>query len=70
MAVELSASFEEKTGVKLATSLLLQRATLTTLTAHVMSEVLATNNFDDMAIDEPSGVETGALLEQLVAPGE
>jgi acyl carrier protein len=70
MAVELSASVEEKTGVKLSTSLLMQRATLTTLAAHVLNEVLATNNFDEMALDEPSEAATGALLEQLAAPGE
>lgn len=70
MAVELSASFEEKTGVKLSTSLLMQRATVTAIAAHVLNEILATNHFDEMALDEPSEAETGALLEQLAAPGE
>jgi NADPH:quinone reductase-like Zn-dependent oxidoreductase/acyl carrier protein len=70
MAVELSASLEEKTGVKLSTSMLLQRATVTSLAAHVLNEVLATNNVDEMALDEPSETEAGALLEQLAAPGE
>mgnify|MGYP002402897482 CR=1 FL=1 len=70
MAVELSASFEEKTGVRLATSLLMQRPTLTALAAHVLNEAFATNNFNEMALDELSEAETGALLEQLAAPGE
>ena len=70
MAVELSASFEEKTGVKLATSLLMERPTLTALADHVLNEALATNNFDEMALDDLSEAETGALLEQLGAPGE
>jgi NADP-dependent 3-hydroxy acid dehydrogenase YdfG/acyl carrier protein len=70
MAVELSASFEEKTGVRLATSLLMQRPTLTALAAHVLNEALATDNFNEMALDELSEAETGALLEQLATPGE
>jgi acyl carrier protein/NAD(P)-dependent dehydrogenase (short-subunit alcohol dehydrogenase family) len=70
MAVELSASFEAKTGVKLSTSLLMQRATVTSLATHVLNEVLAANNFDETALDELSDAEKGPLLEQLAAPGE
>jgi cytosine/adenosine deaminase-related metal-dependent hydrolase len=48
----------------------MQRPTLTALAAHVLNEALATDNFNEMALDELSEAETGALLEQLATPGE
>ena len=70
MAVELALALEERSGVRLSTSLLMQGPTISTLASHLLAEALAVKRLDESAVESLSDAETDAMLEQLAASGD
>jgi acyl carrier protein len=70
MAVELAVALEQRSGVKLSTSLLMQGPTISTLASHLLAEALAVERLDESAVESLSDAETDAMLELLAASGD